>query len=80
MKITVLRLFILLQYIRLQNITVLRPVMILITHQIVNLRLKTFLLNDKKEHGFTIMYPVGHYRELMYQFIHYLYIMQECYD
>ena len=58
----------------------LRKVVILITHQIVNLLLKTFLLNDKKEHGFTIMYHVGHYRDLMYQFLHYLYIIPESCD
>ena len=31
------------------NITMLRPVVILIIHQIVNLRLKTHLLNDKRK-------------------------------
>ena len=51
--------------------TILRPVVILITSNCEFTFENLFVEWQKKRHGFTIMYHFGHYGEPVYQFRHY---------
>ena len=50
----------------------LRPVVILITHQNCEFTFENLFIEwQKKKHGFIIMFHFPHYGELMYTFRHY---------
>ena len=55
----------------------LRPVVILITHQIVNLLLKTYLLNDKRK-DMALLSCCTLWRTHVSFYTFFVYIIQEC--